>query len=981
MLTRVRTVAPWLLALNLLLAASFLPAPLLAAASSPDVTRAQFVMALAAALHLQPLNAAEQSFTDVPRSSPYYGFIEAAVQKGWIEGVGGGRFDPSGPLTRAQIAKIEVTALGDVSAAEADMGTATTFIDNGAIPSWARGYIVEAVHLGLIRGYPNGAFEPGAAITQAQVPAFLRQLNAALSVGESEQVTLGSVRTSYRGQVEIPVYLNGGQPFQGLAQQFSFDPSVLSFQGIVDDVASQAATFQAATTPAGTVDVSATGTFSIPAATTTLYYLVFSAKVQSPVQTSVSIVHSVLGGKQTVSAATASVQLVSGWTNVGPFNIDTGSGLHDQQSGVASAIGLSPVAPQTLYLASGQAYPVSGPGGYPGVTGDGGVYKSTDGGQTWTIEDLGLPYTDVTALAVDPTNPQVVVIEIEGPIPTTGYIYKTVNGGLSWQETYAAGGYGLAYEGNVLYATTFHAIMSSADFGSTWQIVASFPDAVVTASSVSTDGQTIYAGLWQASSQYKSGVKSAYAEVVKSTDGGRAFSTALTVGDVGNPSISQIVVNPTAPSNVFVVTSSPYLAPEEGNPSLYESMDGGNTWTMADTVAAGLPNATPVQYLAFDPKDSTTVYAGVNGLLYRSGNGGTTFSAIPAMDFDIRFIYFDPTNDQHIFVGTDQGLYTSEDGGASWTPLNNRPGTLIYDVATLGSQIFTTVQDMSPVYSPDGGASWTIVNRGELGIVSVDPYDPSVVLMWTETHVTGFFYASNDGGKTFFAPQIDAQGQMNVQVSAASGFAFDSAGGRIYLAGGDGIYESTDLGQSWQLLPGSPQAAQTIAVGVSNPNVVYASNWNGLYVSEDFGAHWTQISTMPFHSLAVDPDNSSIVAGSQYLPSLDPSTFGMTLQSSVMISQDGGATFTQTSMTSVDRFMVAPQVYFLPGAHEPALAYTSQEGVFVSLDLGKTWQNDSFNLPDRAVTSLTVGSNGTAYISTYGAGIWTYPNFLASLGD
>ena len=792
-------------------------------------------------------------------------------------------------------------------------------------------------------------------------------------------VVLSDVSTSYRSTVEIPVQLLNGQPFSHLQQTFTYDPQVLTFTGIVGDLAAQSATLSAASAGRGRILVEGTGSFIAPAPDTTLYYLSFRAKAQTSVTTAVQLVRSLLGNRAQSRPSTATVQLVYGWTNIGPFNINTGTGLHSAQSGVVSAVGFAPGS-DILYLASGQAHPMSGPGGYPGVTGDGGIYKSNDGGQTWSFADLGLSYTDVTALAVDPTNPQVAVIEVEGPEPTTGLIYKTVNGGETWQETYPAGGYGLEYKGTTLYATTFHAILASADFGTTWHVVASFPHFIVTASAVSSDEQTMYVGVWKESTAYTSGVKSAYAEVLASTDGGKTFSESLNVDNVLNPSISQIVINPTQPQNVFVVTSSPYLGPENGNPSLYETTDAGATWAMIDTVARGLPNATPVQYIAVDPQQGDVVYGGVNGGLYRSIDDGASFSQVPNFFFDVRCVVFDPQNDQRIYVGTDQGLYASQDGGSTFSPLNNRPGTLIYDIATDGTQIFTTVQDMSPVYSPDDGNSWTVVNRGELGIVAADPYDPLVVLMWTEPHVTGFFYVSEDAGKIFSAPQIDETQQENTEIWTASGFAFDKSGA-IFLAGGQGIFESTDKGQTWQLLPGSPSDAQTVAVGVDNPAVVYAASWNGLFVSHDYGATWTKVSSDAFNSLAVDPQNSSIVVGSQYNPSLNPNTFGLQILGTTMVSTDDGASFTETSMHSEDHFTTFPQVMFATGASGPVLIYTCQSGVYASLNLGRTWRDVSFNLPDRAVTSLTLSSHGTAYISTYGAGVWTYPNFLAALGE
>ncbi len=150
------------------------------AASNGAVTREQFVYDLDRAIGLQPITPATPDFTDVSPATPYYGYIEAAYQKGYIQGLGGGLFGPTQYLTRAQMAKIEVTALGDTSQADALMSQRSSFKDDAQIPSWARGYVLEAVQLGLVKGYPSGNFVPGALITPSDEAAFIRQFAAVM---------------------------------------------------------------------------------------------------------------------------------------------------------------------------------------------------------------------------------------------------------------------------------------------------------------------------------------------------------------------------------------------------------------------------------------------------------------------------------------------------------------------------------------------------------------------------------------------------------------------------------------------------------------------------------------------------------------------------------------------------------------------------------------------------------------------------------
>lgn len=167
------------LCVGTLVATGLDPVAAFASTTATVVTRAQWTYDFGVANNITPVYPATPTFSDVPSSSPYYGYIEAEYQAGWIAGVGGGLFDPSGPLTRTQIAKIEVIALGDGAAAQALMNTPTAFTDNAQIPSWGLGYVAEAVKLGLVKGYPNGTFAPNQAITTADEPFFLAQYKAA----------------------------------------------------------------------------------------------------------------------------------------------------------------------------------------------------------------------------------------------------------------------------------------------------------------------------------------------------------------------------------------------------------------------------------------------------------------------------------------------------------------------------------------------------------------------------------------------------------------------------------------------------------------------------------------------------------------------------------------------------------------------------------------------------------------------------------
>lgn len=148
-----------------------------AGSSTAPETRATFTCALATALRLTPGKVSNTPFTDLGTvSSQCAGEIAAAYTKGWISGTGPHTFNPQGPLTREQIAKIEVNAL-DLGTSAADLTSyRPPFYDAGSIGGWAWGYVNEALKIGILNGFANGTFGPAVTFTPAQAGHALTQL-------------------------------------------------------------------------------------------------------------------------------------------------------------------------------------------------------------------------------------------------------------------------------------------------------------------------------------------------------------------------------------------------------------------------------------------------------------------------------------------------------------------------------------------------------------------------------------------------------------------------------------------------------------------------------------------------------------------------------------------------------------------------------------------------------------------------------------
>ena len=195
----------------------------IAQAATSVETRADFVYRLDMQLGIKPVYPTKPTFSDVPASNAYYGYIEAAAQAGITNGFSNGTFGPTLALTRAEAAKYEVIAYG--KGAEAQGITKTSFIDNVTIPTALIGYVAEANTLGLLKGFPNGTFQPNAELTTSQEQHLLAQLASAMGssggttsgytikvqatptdVSPGQFVTLAGLVTNSAGQaVDVPV--------------------------------------------------------------------------------------------------------------------------------------------------------------------------------------------------------------------------------------------------------------------------------------------------------------------------------------------------------------------------------------------------------------------------------------------------------------------------------------------------------------------------------------------------------------------------------------------------------------------------------------------------------------------------------------------------------------------------------------------------------------------------------------------------------
>ena len=371
-------------------------------------------------------------------------------------------------------------------------------------------------------------------------------------------------------------------------------------------------------------------------------------------------------------------------------------------TGGITALAIDPQTPSTLYA----------------VTCERGVFKSTDGGASWSATSL--TNIMVTALAIDPQTPTTVYAGATPHDCTTGAfiggqavgVYKSTDGGTTWTTT-----------------------------GLGAQVTALAIDPQTPA--------TLHAGT--------------YWETFKSTDGGATWSTdgGATLSATGISSVNALAIDPLTPSTVYAATG---LIGDEGftwQGGVYKSTDGGATWSATGLVGGFFG------VLAIDPRTPTTLYAGGvwtdNGYawvvgLFKSTDGGANWStsgADPCCGVAI-----DPRTPTTLYAGDADGVFKSTDGGATWSAI----GTGLTDALSaygVGSAVGTpTVDPLIPstLYaataigvfkSNDGGAIWSptgLFQHSPLVSLSLNP--ASVAAGTSSTGTVALVTAAPAGGVT-----------------------------------------------------------------------------------------------------------------------------------------------------------------------------------------------------------------------------------------
>jgi photosystem II stability/assembly factor-like uncharacterized protein len=633
-------------------------------------------------------------------------------------------------------------------------------------------------------------------------------------------------------------------------------------------------------------------------------------------------------------------------------------------TGVASigAIAVAPSDPKVIYVGTGEH----------GLRGDmtwgAGVFKSVDGGQTWT--DLGLKDTrQIGAVIVDPANPDVVLVAAIGhsfgPNPERG-VYRSTDGGRTWTRT----------------------LFKDADTGAVDVIFDPH------------DSRIVWASLWRVRRQpwnFSSGGPGS--GLYKSVDGGVSWTLQEGHGLPAGP-LGRIDIAPSAADANRI-----YVLIEAKDGGLFRSDNGGADWRLVSQDGRIRQRAWYFSKIYADPKSVDTVYALNTGML-RSVDGGKTFNLVSATHGDHHGLWIDPTNPLSLANVNDGGASISLDGGKTWSTQDNQPTAQFYHVATDGRWpywVYGAQQDNSNLavasYSDDGvigPRDWYPAGGGESGFVIPDPRDAQIIYSDAENQISRFDRHVMQAQNISPDPTDNSghpAGELAHRFNWTSPLMLSPHDPDVLYAASEVVWRSADHGMSWsvispdltrndkskQIASGGPLTKDITSVeyydtifALAESPIAKGELWAGaddglIHVTHDGGAHWTDVTPkdMPAWSTISqidpsphDPAVAYVAVDRHRLDDIAPYAWK---------TSDGGKTW-----TSIARGLPMGAVTHVV-REDPVrrgLLYAGTElGVFVSFDDGASWRPLQFNLPVTPIHDLTVKGDDLV-AATHGRAFW-----------
>ncbi|MBI4917439.1 MAG: hypothetical protein HY825_16490 [Acidobacteria bacterium] len=558
--------------------------------------------------------------------------------------------------------------------------------------------------------------------------------------------------------------------------------------------------------------------------------------------------------------------------------------------------------------------------------GTGGVYRSVDGGSTWEpglagLEDTQYPSSlgasrPISTLAVDGANPDVVLAGVNyGSYSSWGGLFRSTDGGQSWTlRTYFNNIRSLTSDPTqpaVIYLVANPGVKRSSNGGVDWAAANQGLSYTAPNGNVYTAGigpialapsrpETLYAAGWTTTHS-----------VFVTDDGAAHWYLALDL-DAGYIAPRSIAVDPGDHRTAYLAVRSH---------GLLRTPDGGATWSqLPDLVCgedfAGRPVPFPFKVVAVDPSRPSRIYLGLEGRgVLRSDDGGTTWSEANTglTGASVSAIALDTADPSSMWAATGEGAARSRDGGRTWTAANTGIGEAcgryigesgvpvpycpnLEGIARVGGRLIAT-GECGTYESTDDGDTWSSAPFGVFGRPVRDPR-PGGALFLLGTSVL----RSDDGGGSWQACAIDF-----AEYEHAVELAFDptSSTDLVVLTNWQRVLRSSDGCATWSDLAPVPRFScpatpwfYGLSLAITGRGTLLAGTPCGLFASRDRGQSWLQEGEADLQVPALAADGRS-----------PWSVYAGTIGHGVLESRDDGVTW-------------SPSGSGLPPARIAALAFS-----------------------------------------------------------
>jgi hypothetical protein len=639
------------------------------------------------------------------------------------------------------------------------------------------------------------------------------------------------------------------------------------------------------------------------------------------------------------------------WSLIGPRNTPTNGG-----NGRINAVRAHPTISGTLF----------------GCAPAGGLFKSTDNGTTWVPISDGIAVMGATDVAFDPTNASIMYLATgdgeAGDAYSTG-IYKSTNGGTSWSATGltfpVSGGNRISKiivhptDGSILAGGSI-GIYRSTNGGTSWSQVVT--TSVRDLEFKPGDPTVVYAGGYFSTT-------STNPMFLRSTNGGSTWAAAGTGLPTTNWQRLAIGVTDLDATYVYALVSN-YT--DDGLRGIYLSTDGGTTFTSKATTpnilgwnASGSDAGGQGWYdlsIAVDPSVKTTIYmGGVN--LWKSTASGASPTCIghwsgtgaPYVHADIHDLTFIGST---LYVGNDGGVFSTANGGSAWA---DKSGDLaiaqLYGIGisqTNANLIIAGHQDNGTTLTSNG-TTWAEVNGGDGMLCFIDRTNNNQMF---SSIYNGALYRSTNGGSTFNSIYTVTGGGW------VTPWLQDPVTAATLYAGGTNVVRSINSGTSWSTISSFSGVGTLVSLDVAKTNnqIIVAASATKVMKTINGGTAWTDITTglpsgVSILNVYIDPTNASkIYAG-----------LASYAGQSVYYSADGGATWTNISsgLPSV------PANCFVIQNNNGDLYCGTDMGVYLRSAGSSSWTDFTSGMPGLTVRDLEI-YEPTAKLraATFARGIW-----------